>query len=90
MVRVTVLRPFTDLVKRAERAAGDTFEATEERAAYIAAKLPGYVTYERITEAAPDSKDLSKLTVAQLRALCAERGVEVPKGAKKADIIALL
>ena len=34
--------------------------------------------------------DLSKMTVAQLRALAAERGTEIPKGSKKADIIALL
>ena len=90
MVRVNVLKPFFDLEKRVDRAAGDAFEATEERAAHIAGKLPGYVTYERIAEAAPASEDLSKLTVAQLRALCAERGVEVPKGARKADIISLL
>lgn len=35
-------------------------------------------------------KDLNKLTVAQLTALCEEKGIEIPEKAKKADLIALL
>lgn len=37
-----------------------------------------------------DGEDLTKLTVPALKALAAERGVEIPDGSKKADIIALL
>lgn len=35
-------------------------------------------------------QDLNKLTVAQLTALCEEKGIEIPEKAKKADLIALL
>lgn len=34
--------------------------------------------------------DLSALTVAQLRELCAERGVDAPRRATKAQLVALL
>ena len=83
MVNITVLKTFYDLKAHANRMPGDTFEATEERAARLMAVLPGYV--ELVEEA-----DYTKMTVAELRALCAERGIEVPKGAKKADIALLL
>lgn len=36
------------------------------------------------------AEDLSGLTNAQLQELCAERGIEVPKKATKAQLIALL
>ena len=91
MAVVKVLRRFRDLKHHIDREVGETFEATEERAAQIAAALPGYVTYE-VAEARPEPEpvDLTKLTVATLKALCKERGVEVPAKAKKADLIALL
>lgn len=38
----------------------------------------------------PEPDPLSSLTVADLKALAAERGIEIPDGAKKADIIDLL
>ena len=107
MVRVTVLRRFRDFVAKCDRQPGDTFEATERRAAFIDTKLPGYITYEVIAEEKPEPElveeaaheaepvadqqvDLSKLTVATLKALAKERGIEVPKSAKKAQLIALL
>ena len=34
--------------------------------------------------------DYSKLKVAELKELLNERGIEIPKGAKKADLISLL
>lgn len=37
-----------------------------------------------------DTDDLSALTVAQLRELCAGRGIEAPKRATKAQLVALL
>lgn len=46
----------------------------------------------RIEEAAPEvvAAPLAELTVAELREIADFEGVEVPKGAKKADIIAAL
>lgn len=42
-------------------------------------------------EAAASAPNLSRLTNPELRALCEERGIEVPKGRPtKADLIALL
>lgn len=38
----------------------------------------------------PEPVDLSGMTVAQLRALCAERGVDAPKRATKAQLVQLL
>lgn len=95
MVIVTVLKSFYDLVEKVDRFRGERFEATEERAAYIAACLPEFIEYSAEPEPEPveeqeTSQDLSKLTVAQLKAICSERGIEVPKGAKKAEIVALL
>lgn len=99
MVRVTVLRAFYDMVERVDRNPGDTFDATEKRAAYIDRKLPGYVTYEgwvdepeeaEPEEAVEEAVDYAKLTVAKLRELCAELGIEAPKKAKKAELVSLL
>ena len=92
MVTVHVLKSFYDLKHHKDRKAGSTFEATEERAAHIDAALPGYVAYEADESKANDRSvaDLTKLTVAQLRALCAERGVETPPKAKKAELVDLL
>lgn len=39
---------------------------------------------------APEHVDLTALTVAQLRELCAGRGVDAPKRATKAQLIELL
>lgn len=96
-VSLTVLAPFYDLRAHKQRAEGETFEATEGRAAELAAVLPGYVevaeaakTHKGAANAAKNEVVLSKMTVAQLRALASERGLDIPKGSKKADIIALL
>jgi len=87
MVTVTVLKAFYDLVEKVDRLPGDSFEATEDRAEHIDSVIPGYVTYAK---AEPEEVDLSKMKVAQLKALCADKGVEVPSGATKAQLIALL
>jgi hypothetical protein len=94
MVLVTVLRRFRDFASNCDRIAGEQFEATEKRAEYIDAKLPGYITFVPVTEEsepeASEEADLAKLTVAALKALAAERGIDIPKGTKKAQLIALL
>lgn len=85
MTTVTVLKPFRDFAKHRDRVVGETFKTTEERARQIDAKLPGYIAY--VVE---EKVDLSEMTVAQLKELAAERGVCVPRAAKKAQIIELL
>ena len=86
MVTVTVNKAFRDLREHVDREAGSTFAASPARAEEIAAKLPGYITYEE----APEGPDLKSLTVAQLRAIAAERDVTIPKNASKARLIELL
>ena len=90
MVTVTVLRDFYDLKAHADRTAGDTFLATEERAAQLDAALPGYVTCDEHEQAPELRVDLSKMTNAQLIALCEERGIQAGKRPTKAQLIRLL
>lgn len=97
MVAVNVLRPFYDIQCRVDRIAGDTFNTSEERAEQIDSALPGYITYRRVAgadvavEEHQDSvADVSKMTVAQLKAYAEEHGVDIPSGTKKAEIIAIL
>ena len=95
MVNITVLKPFYDLHIHKDRIPGDKFETTEARAAQLELALPGYVTRDVAEPADPEDEPaggepLGKMTVAQLREVADERGIEIPKGAKKADIISLL
>lgn len=55
-------------------------------------KSPDYVPLEdnAAEESANADKPIDKMTVAELKALAAERGIELPADAKKADIIELL
>jgi len=47
--------------------------------------------WARVTPAQPNEQtDLTALTVARLRELCAERGVDAPKRATKAQLVQLL
>ena len=84
MTRVSVLMPFWDRRAKVQRAAGESFDADDGRAAEIAAILPGYV------ELSAAGDDLSGMTVAELRALADERGVTYPRNAGKAKLIGLL
>lgn len=88
MVRVKVLKSFYDLACHKDRGVGEEFDVTEERAAQIDRALPGYILVSKEEDGA--AEDMTKLTAAQLKALCEERGIAVPSRAKKADIIALL
>ena len=61
-------------------------DASPEHAALLLAA--GWV---RVTPAQPNEQtDLTALTVVQLRELCAERGVDAPKRATKAQLVHLL
>lgn len=54
------------------------------------ARLAPGATWPPETAGNEKAGDLSGLTNAQLQELCAERGIEVPKKATKARLIALL
>ena len=84
MVTVRVLRGFWDRIAKTSRLAGTEFEATRHRAEEIAERLPGFV------EIVEQEADLESMTVAQLTELAGTLGIEVPKKAKKADLVALL
>ena len=87
MVNITVLKPFYDLKAHKDRMPGDTFDATEGRAAHLVTVLPGYVSYT--TREKPDT-NLSKMTSQQLRQLAADRGIEVKGRKTKAQLIELI
>ena len=86
MVTVTVKRHFWDISAKVRRKEGDTFVATPERFAEIEQRLPGYITY---TEE-PEGSSLSSLGMSELRAIAAERGIEVPKRTSKQQLIELI
>ena len=89
MVTLRVLRPFRDLVARTDRQEGETFDVSDERAEHIGNVLPGYV--EPMPKAQPQVEpDYQSMKVAELRALCSERGVDVPAKATKRQIVELL
>lgn len=88
MVTVTVIRGFRDIQAHVDRRPGERFDATEERAKEIEAKLPGYITYQT-NEQKPEG-ELDGLSVEELRALCKERGIKVPPRAGKAKLVSLL
>lgn len=66
---------------------GATVDATDEHAALLLDA--GWHRVEPTTQELHET-DLSALTVAQLKSLCADRGIDVPRRATKAQIIALL
>lgn len=82
MVRLTALSDFYDIKAHVWRRAGDAFDATEGRAEQILGALPDAVAYA--TETKPD---LASMTIAELRELAAERGIELPNKARKDTII---
>lgn len=67
---------------------GATYEPSSRFVAEMMAKDPALVP---LGAAEPEpTQDLSALTVAQLRELCGERGIEAPKRATKAQLLELL
>ena len=95
MVTVEVLRAFYDIKEHRDRKAGTTFTATEERAAYIASVLPGYISYTTVAEQKPEPEpepkpDYGSMPYIDLMALARERGIQVKGRPKKADLIEAL
>jgi hypothetical protein len=66
---------------------GATYEPSSAFVAEMMAKNPALVPLDA---AEPEPVNLSALTVATLRALCGERGIEAPKRATKAQLLELL
>jgi hypothetical protein len=85
MATVNVRRSFWDRAAKANRRAGESFEATDERADEIARTLPGYVEVS-----ASQGPEIGSMGVADLRALARERGLKVPAKATKAALLELL
>lgn len=98
MVTVTVIKTFWDRDEKTCRGPRTKFQATLERAMEISAKLPGYVKFDASEEPKADvepkpeepKQDLNALKVTELRAIAKERGVKIPAGAKKSDIVKLI
>ena len=95
MVTVEVLRAFYDIKEHRDRKAGTTFTATEERAAYIASVLPGYISYKTVAEQKPEPEpepkpDYASMPYIDLVSLARERGIQVKGRPKKADLIEAL
>lgn len=97
MVTVEVLQAFYDLKEHRDRKAGTTFAATEERAAYIASALPGYISYATVAEQKPEPEtalepkpDYAAMPYADLVALAKERGIQLKGRPKKAQLIEAL
>lgn len=66
---------------------GDTFKGSAGAAAQLAEM--GFLDFDGHAPEA-EGTDYATLTVAELRAICAERGVEAPPKAKKAELIAAI
>lgn len=97
MVTVEVLQAFYDLKEHRDRKAGTTFTATEERAAYIASALPGYISYAETAgpkpepEPEPEPKpDYESMPYIDLVALARDRGIQLKGRPKKAQLIEAL
>ena len=93
-----VLIPFRDSLTWASYDVGDEYDGTPERIQELVGG--GYIQCAAVTtsdaENAPEdakgaaNDDLGKLTVAQLRAICDERGIDVPKRASKPKLLEAL
>lgn len=66
---------------------GGIIDAADEFSARLLANGWQRVEHEQSSD---DAQDLFALTVARLRELCDERGIDAPKRATKAQLIALL
>lgn len=66
---------------------GGIIDAADEFVARLLANGWQRVEPEQLAD---DAQDLSALTVARLRELCDERGIDAPKRATKTQLIALL
>lgn len=90
-MRCLVEYPF--FVKRGGRIyeVGETFEGTASKVGWpVRHGLASRLDEKTVAAASLEAPDLGCLTVARLRVVCSERGINVPKRATKAQITALL
>lgn len=64
--------------------------AKEEKAVEVKEEAKKVEEQPEVEQLAEQADDLSELTVAQLRELAKERGIAIPAGSRKADIVELL
>ena len=83
-MRVTVTAAFRDRLTWRAYGVGEEYEGDEARVSELASM--GCVTDDSATE----DGGLTDLTVAELKALCDERGVDYPRKATKAQLLSLL
>ena len=69
---------------------GAVYQPRDKTVERMMAANPAFVALDADRPKVAAPTDLAALTVAQLRALCADRGVDAPKRATKAQLIALL
>lgn len=67
---------------------GDVFKGSDEAAAQLAEM--GFLDFDGRAPKTPEKPELATLTVKELAAICAERGIEMPSKPKKADLIAAI
>lgn len=91
VVRIRFIRPRPWLDRQAGvyRKKDDEIEVSEARAAVIIAAGVAVVVSRPAPPTQP-SDDLDAMTVAELKALAAERGIDLGDARRKADIIQLL
>ena len=85
-MRCRVTRPF--FVRRGGHiyGTGETFEGGRSQVALLARRR----LVDSLEDVPDEAPDLTSLTNAQLAAMCEERGIEVPRRATKAQLLALL
>lgn len=82
-------RNFFDTLTGDYRYAGDEFEVSKERFNELNEKVPGFVT-ELNPKTKKEIDPLDNLTVAEIKALLDEKGVDYDPKAKKEELKALL
>lgn len=89
-MRAKVLKAFSHTDTGRIWLKGETFVGDDDAAVELARK--GFVEVQGVEarKEAPPREDLASLTVKELLAICAERGIETPPKAKKADIVSAI
>lgn len=82
-MRATVIAAFRDRLSWRAYDVGEEYEGADARISELASA-------GCVNSGAADGGDLASLTVAELKELCDERGVDYPRKATKAQLVSLL